>query len=142
MRKFFSIRPIMGAAAGAILIASAGASLAGQSSVNQGVYTAPQAERGSKMFASKCTTCHDPARFQGPDFIKQWSGQPLHAIFDLMKTTMPEDNPGSLQPQQYADVLAYFLQLNAYPTGAEELAGTDDRMKAIQMDAPKKGSLR
>ena len=128
--------------AAGLLIAIAGLTpLSGQSpstSVNVGVYSAAQAERGRKTFESKCTTCHDSARFTGDDFVKQWAGQPLHTLFDLMRTTMPEDNPGSLQAQQYADVVSYFLQLNEYPAGADELKGTDELMRALKMEAPKK----
>jgi len=47
---------------------------------------------------------------------------------------MPEDNPGSLQPQQYADILAMFLRLNEYPVGSDELKGTPEAMKAINFD--------
>jgi quinoprotein glucose dehydrogenase len=103
-------------------------------SVNQGVYTAAQADRGAAQFQTSCTACHDPARFTGPDFLAGWTGKPLHDLFDLMHTTMPEDNPGSLKPQQYADVVAYFLKLNDYPAGQEELKGTAEAMKSIAFD--------
>ena len=121
---------------GASILATQGA----QKSVNDGVYSAAQAERGQKVFEATCTTCHDPGRFTGPDFIKQWSGQPLHALFDTMSTTMPEDNPGSLKPQQYADLVAYFLQLNKYPAGQEELKGAAEALRTLKMEAPKAGA--
>ncbi len=34
---------------------------------------------------------------------------------------MPEGDPGSLQPEEYADVLAYLLSLNDYPAGDQPL---------------------
>jgi len=34
---------------------------------------------------------------------------------------MPEDNPGELSEQTYADVLAYLFQANEFPAGNEEL---------------------
>lgn len=122
-----------------ILVVASGLFLAQTTakSVNDGVFTVAQAERGHTTFQKNCTTCHDPGRFTGADFIKPWSGQPLHALFDIVKKTMPEDNPGSLQPDQYADVIAYFLSLNKYPSGQEELKGTDEAMKAVQMEPPK-----
>ena len=103
-------------------------------SVNDGVFTTTQAERGQKVFGGTCTACHDTGRFTGSDFLKSWSGQPLNALFDLVKTTMPEDNPGSLQEQEYADVIAYLLSLNKYPSGQDELQGTNEAMKAILME--------
>ncbi len=104
--------------------------------VNAGVYTAAQATRGAAVFDEKCTACHDSARFTGPDFVKGFSGKPLHDLWDAVNT-MPEDNPGSLTPQQYADVISYFLKLNEYPEGKEELAGTPEAMKAITMQPRK-----
>ena len=103
-------------------------------SVNEGVYTEAQADRGAATFKSTCTACHDTARFTGAEFLGGWTGKPLHALFNLMHTTMPEDNPGSLKPQQYADVVAYFLKLNGYPAGKEELKAAADAMKGIAFD--------
>ena len=34
---------------------------------------------------------------------------------------MPEDGPGRLSDQEYIDVVAYILDANEYPTGAQEL---------------------
>ncbi|MEZ5288945.1 MAG: c-type cytochrome [Vicinamibacterales bacterium] len=128
----------LGAAAVAWTVALTAASLAAQAprSVNEGVYTSAQARRGEATFTSICTTCHDTARFTGPDFVSAWSGKSLAGLFEAVQS-MPEDNPGSLTAQQYADVIAYFLQLNEYPTGSSELAGEEDAMKAIGMDAHK-----
>jgi mono/diheme cytochrome c family protein len=108
-----------------------------QRSVNQAVYSEAQAARGQKVFEGTCTACHDTARFTGPDFVNNWAGQPLHTLFDTVSSTMPEDNPGSLEPQQYGDIIAYFLKLNGYPAGAEELKGDAAAMKAIKMEIKK-----
>lgn len=108
-----------------------------QKSVNQGVYSEAQAARGQQKFEGTCTACHDTARFTGPEFVNAWAGQPLHALFDTVSATMPEDNPGSLEPQQYGDVIAYFLKLNGYPAGTDELKGDAAAMKAIKMEARK-----
>lgn len=115
-----------------------GVAQAPASSVNLGVYTAAQADRGAAVFKSTCTACHDTAKFTGADFLAGWTGKPLHDLFDLMHSTMPEDNPGSLKPQQYADVVAYFLQLNGYPVGKEELKPDAAALKSIKFDKPGK----
>lgn len=123
-------------AAAAVWAAAAAAALSAQAparSVNDGVYTEAQAERGAKTFDTICTACHDTGRFTGPEFLSAWTGKPLAGLFDAVNT-MPEDNPGSLKAQEYADVLAYFLQLNGYPTGAEELKGAPEAMAAISVD--------
>lgn len=116
--------------------AFAGTALVAQTakSVNEGVFTAAQADRGAAVFKTSCTACHEPERFVGKDFLSGWTGKPLQALFTHVSTMMPEDNPGSLKPQQYADVVAYFLKLNGYPAGKEELAGTPAALKAIKFD--------
>ena len=105
--------------------------------VNQPVYSDAQAARGQKTFEGTCTACHDTARFTGPEFVNAWAGQPLHALFDTVSSTMPEDNPGSLELQQYGDIIAFFLKLNGYPSGPDELKGDEASMKAIKMEAKK-----
>lgn len=107
-------------------------------SVNDGVYTAAQADRGAATFKTTCTACHEESRFTGEEFLTAWTGKPLHELFAQMSQTMPEDNPGTLKPQQYADVVAYFLKLNEYPTGKTELASAVEDLKAITFDKLKK----
>jgi mono/diheme cytochrome c family protein len=109
----------------------------GGKSVNDGIYTAAQADRGAATFKTSCTACHEASRFTGDEFLAGWTGKPLHGLFEHMSATMPEDNPGSLKPQQYADVVAYFLRLNGYPAGKTELPGAADGLKAIAFDKKK-----
>jgi mono/diheme cytochrome c family protein len=105
-------------------------------SVNEGVYTAAQADRGEDTFKNTCTACHEKERFTGPDLLDHWTGRSLQELFQHMSTTMPEDNPGSLKPQQYADVVAYFLELNGYPEGKAELDPA--AIKTIKFEKPVK----
>lgn len=98
-----------------------------------GVYTTAQAERGKKTFDETCTACHNPERFVGADFVRHWAGQPLSGLWGAVNA-MPEDNPGSLPPEEYADIIAYMLSLNSYPAGAAELAGTAEAMKSVTFD--------
>ena len=105
-------------------------------SVNDGVYSEAQAACGQAAFDKNCTTCHDTARFTGAEFVQSWSAKPLAELYVIMRTTMPEDNPGLLRPQQYADILSFFLKLNGFAAGEAELTGNDAAMKAIRMEAP------
>ena len=81
--------------------------------------------------------CHDTARFTGETFLDPWDGKPLKDVWDIASGTMPEDNPGSLQQQEYGDILAYFLHLNAFPTGETELQGNAAAMAAIKIEKKK-----
>lgn len=105
--------------------------------VSAGVYTAAQADRGQKQYEDTCAACHETSQFTGNDFAASWGGKPLFDLFDKVKTTMPEDNPGSLKPQQYADIISYFLKLNKFPAGQAELKGDAESLKGVLID--KKG---
>ena len=48
---------------------------------------------------------------------------------------MPFDSPGSLTPEQYADVIAYMLSANKYPAGDKELAHEVAPLQQIQIVA-------
>lgn len=107
-----------------------------EKSANDGVYSEAQAMRGQTVFERNCTNCHDTIRFTGAEFVQNWSGKPLAELFEVTSKTMPEDNPGSLKPQQYADILSFFLKLNGFIAGETELTGTAAAMKAVRMEAP------
>lgn len=134
------IRPILFVTATALAIGVGATATNGQTpskTTNSGVYTAAQAERGKKVFEAKCTACHDTARFTGEMFIDPWAGKPLKDVWDIASGTMPEDNPGSLPQQDYGDIIAYFLHLNAFPTGDAELQGESSAMAAILIEKKK-----
>ena len=120
-----------------VALTAGAAALHGQAptkTTNSGVYTAAQAERGKKLFEAKCTACHDTARFTGDVFLDVWAGKPLKDVWDIASGTMPEDNPGSLQQQEYGDILAFFLSLNEFPTGDTELKGEASAMATIKIE--------
>ena len=106
-------------------------------SVNEGVYTADQATRGESIYKNNCSSCHYQTEFTGDEFVKRWADKPLFELFELISDSMPEDRPGSLPIQQYADAIAYFLNLNKFPTGATELEGSPDAMRDILMEKVK-----
>ena len=113
-------------------------------SVTAGVYTADQAKRGQTVYGDACAKCHlddlsggaTSPPLVGDNFLGGWKGKTLGALFDEVKMTMPFDSPGSLTPAQYADVLAYILQSNKYPTGAKELDKEAGPLQGIKIEAP------
>ena len=86
-----------------------------------GVYSEPQAARGQDVYAGMCKSCHAAATHTGVAFEKSWNGHPLSELFGFISTRMPKNEPGSLAPEEYMDVLAYLLKLNQMPAGAAEL---------------------
>ena len=105
-------------------------------SVNSGVYTEAQATRGEAAYKNHCSSCHYQTEFSGDDFLKRWADKPLWELWDVITTNMPEDEPGSLPDQQYADVISFFLKLNKFPTGGSDLEGTPEAMKDTLMERP------
>jgi len=105
---------------------------------NDGVYSAAQADRGKKTFNEKCSGCHEPSRFSGDAFLESWNNKTMKDIWDVASGTMPEDNPGSLKQEEYADILSYFLSLNEYKPGDAELQPGAASMGAIKIEKVKK----
>ena len=95
-----------------------------------GVYTGDQAERGKESYQQACAGCHPLDYYQGPA-MKAWDGAPLFNLYDVMATTMPQSNPGSLKRREYLDLVAYILSLNEMPAGGEELPATPEALKKI-----------
>ena len=95
-----------------------------------GVYTTEQAERGKEGYTASCAGCHALDYYQGPA-MKPWNGAPLFDLYDVMATTMPQNNPGSLKRREYLDLLAYILSLNDMPAGKEGLPATPDALRKI-----------
>jgi mono/diheme cytochrome c family protein len=104
---------------------------------NSGVYTTAQADRGKALFNEKCSGCHEPSRFSGDAFLESWNDKTMKDIWDVASGTMPEDNPGSLKQQEYADILGYFLSINAYPAGDAELQPGAAPMASIKIEKKK-----
>ena len=84
-------------------------------------YTAEQAAEGQRTFTTVCAVCHGRNEFTGPIFALTWMEEPLGHLFEHISTAMPQDDPGSLAPEEYAAVLAYMLQLNGRPAGERRL---------------------
>jgi hypothetical protein len=86
-----------------------------------GVYTPEQASRGSSQFNANCASCHD-GDFNGPDqFLVDWGEDYLVSLFELISTSMPASDPGSLTESAYVDLVAFLLALNDFPSGDQEL---------------------
>ena len=103
-------------------------------SVQSGVYTEEQAERGAKIFEETCMSCHEPGEFGDGAYIDGWSGQTAHDMIELIRTTMPQDNPGSLKRKDYVDIVACFFRMNGLPAGDAEM--DVNSVKRIRIEGP------
>lgn len=111
-----------------------------QNNVWNGVYTENQAMRGSAEFEANCAGCHqtdvDPentdAQFVGRTFMSRWREYDLDSLFTFISASMPRRDPGSLPDQAYVDIIAHFLDINAFPAGAEAL--TRANLDGVQIE--------
>jgi mono/diheme cytochrome c family protein len=109
----------------------AAAPLAIAQAAKPALYTEAQATAGAAVYVSSCAACHGsqlegvaaPA-LKGPAFGEMATAQSLTAstLLDVIANTMPQSDPGSLKPEEFAAVTAYVLQQNGYPAGKVELA--------------------
>jgi S-disulfanyl-L-cysteine oxidoreductase SoxD len=119
----------------ALSLAAAAVAAAAQApqtmTVWNGVYSNEQADRGGKVYERECARCHGddlggieaaPA-LRGATFSETWNGLPLAELFDRVRTSMPQDKPGSLSRAETADVLAHMLRAGGFPAGEKTLAG-------------------
>ena len=116
---------------GGLLAAGIGRSVVtaqSEKTVWSGIYTSDQATRGKDKAVAACGACHGATlggdlapTLSGNDFIGHWYDAKLSELVLKINTTMPADAPGSLKADEYADIVAYVLQVNGFPAGQTAL---------------------
>ena len=126
---------------------AAGSAPPPQASVWDGVFTEGQATRGAAVYAQECARCHgDALEGDGEEatplvdgsFLSNWNGKTIGDIYERIRKTMPDKNPGKLSRQEDVDVMTYLLSFNGFPAGKVELAIEVERLKLIKFDAIRK----
>lgn len=137
----------------ALLLVPVAALLAGQQQATQvaqdstrvmktsdsGVYTNEQAELGKVTYESVCATCHLLPEFSDNTFKNNWDRRAAFELFEKIRSTMPEDNPGGLPRGQYLELVSYFLKVNGAPPGKVALPSDSAALTLIRMDIRKAG---
>lgn len=106
------------------------------------LYTEAQAERGAELYGRHCRECHggdlrglDPfPPLTGTRFFRTWEGRPGAELLGYMRTMMPLGAPGSLEPQTYADVLAWWLSEHGYAAGETELPAEPEALPEFAIE--------
>jgi mono/diheme cytochrome c family protein len=107
--------------------------------VRDGVFSAAQVERGRHQFTSICMNCHEIAEFTGPGaYFEESDGKTVWEIFEFIWAEMPEDEPASLDPKDYAAILAYTLSVYGLPTGEADLPIDRESLDAIEIVRPER----
>ena len=94
-------------------------------------FTVAQADAGQDIYERRCATCHldnltgsfEAPELAGPNFRRMWNQRPVEELIDLIETTMPPGASVSLNPQDYASLVAYILRANDVEPGAVALGG-------------------
>src|SRR6266542_6331815 len=133
---------VAGCATWVMVIVASDRHLSAEPSVSQwdGVFTAEQAARGEALYTKHCALCHGPdlegeghaPPLTGDGFSANWNDRPLSELFETIQTSMPPQEPGRLNAQETADVMAFMLRTGSYPSGRSELSGTVDALRQIR----------
>lgn len=106
---------------------------AGPVTTLSGVYSVAQARRGGEVFQKSCLECHVPTDYTGDAFQSKFVGGTAYDIYEQIRSSMPQDDPGSLTNQQYTDLVAFLFSLNQFPTRSAELSPVVDSLKAVKV---------
>jgi mono/diheme cytochrome c family protein len=147
MRNRLAVFTVVAAAAFVLSHAPIGASQnasAGGKTTWSGVYSAGQATKGEALYNDKCVRCHgangagaDAPALVGKDFATDWDGLTVDQLFDRIRSSMPQDDPGSLSPEGTATLLAYIFQKNGFPAADGDLSGENALLHGIMYKAAK-----
>jgi mono/diheme cytochrome c family protein len=135
-------RMIMGTGVLALVLGASQLALRAQAAAQtvwSGVFTADQAAQGKTVFENKCLTCHGAELnggemappLSGAMFLSNWTGQSLGDLFSRIHTTMPQNDPGSLNNAEVAQVMAYILSFNQFPAGTTPLPSDEAALGQI-----------
>ena len=107
-----------------------------------GVFTEEQAKRGGETYSKECSFCHgaDMTGGEGPsltgaEFEMFWKGLPVSDLYSRIRNTMPQSSPGTLTPEQAADVVSWILSNLKAPAGSTELPAKVEELKQITIGA-------
>jgi cytochrome c len=110
-----------------------------QRTVWDGIYSAQQAERGRAAYMQSCAACHADdlrGRSTAPSLVEEsfaflWGDMPVSELFERIRKLMPSDRPNSLPAETYGDIVAFILQSNKFPAGAEDLDPDPEALRKI-----------
>ena len=114
-------------------------------SVWDGVYTLEQAKRGEAVYNEHCASCHGAGlagaesapSLTGFEFNANWNKLTLGDLFERIRVSMPQDDPGRLTSERKLDVLAYMLSVGKFPAGNTDLPREAQVLSQIRYESTK-----
>lgn len=81
--------------------------------------------------------CHEIEEFTGVGaYLEDEDGETVWEVFEYIWAEMPEDNPASLEPSEYADVLAYVFSVYGLPAGDTDMPIDRAALEKIEIARP------
>ncbi|MBK7601152.1 MAG: PQQ-binding-like beta-propeller repeat protein [Acidobacteria bacterium] len=110
------------------------------SSQTERLYSQAQAERGKRLYAQHCASCHGQSLegtpsspLAGERFMAKWNERALGELYNITKMEMPYGKPDSLTVEQYLDIVAFMLSSNGYAAGPRELTADEAKLKQTRI---------
>lgn len=135
------IRTSLATACGGGLLLLAGI-VSGQSAA-PGVFSAEQANHGGAIFRDKCGACHgndleggqEAPALKGDAFWSDWDQQTARSLYSRIISTMPPDGPGTLDPKDVIEIVAFVVHENGVPQG--KAIQSANELNSIKLQRPK-----
>lgn len=104
-----------------------------------GLFSVEQATLGEATYRRACGECHAIREHANPDFRFKWNGRSAFDLFETLRNTMPEPDPGSLAREEYAAIVAYMLKVNGLVAGPRALPSDSLVLRATKLDLKEPG---
>ena len=128
---------------GAPFATTAGAQDPVPAPVDSAAEAVKQSELGEQWFRAACFECHATDALANADFRLKWAGRSAYELFESIRSTMPESDPGSLTQGTYVAVVSYLMKLNGMPVGTSALPSDSAGLSTVKlMFAPAVSTLR
>jgi mono/diheme cytochrome c family protein len=102
-----------------------------------------QMELGEQWFRAACYECHATGALANADFRLKWAGRSAYELFESIRSTMPESDPGSLTQGTYVAVVSYLMKMNGMPVGTSALPADSAGLSIVKLTfAPAASTLR
>ena len=135
------------AIAAATLLTTAGVGLWASAGFGQaaGPFNAAQVAAGHNAYVANCLACHgdtmsgngEAPPIAGKAFMAGFGDKTTKELFDVIKTEMPQNAPGSLSDQTYTNLVAFLLHASGAATGSAALTPTT----AVKISSVARGTL-
>lgn len=122
MKKFIAASALATALLGTAAIA-----------LDNGPFTADQAQAGRGLYAANCAQCHgqrlqgagEAPALSGATFIAAWGNRSSDELYNLIKASMPYGNGNSLDADTYRRIVSFILAANGAKPGTTAFTGAE-----------------